>query len=311
MTSRPSLKTQIDRGLQSTADLYRTDPVAKEILAVADKETALAQKRIKRTLEICLLVHRNADFISGLVRGASITDRPQVVKDVDAALRTRDADGQEIVGFAFYDKYARDPESLRTHLREGWEKVKSRWGLMGPHKRKFVFEVFEHDKGYPQTKGSAVNWMAPSANALKEILSAWLGDVRNTDIFTSFSISMPMRNVDNIGKGWGLSVVDKNKVARRNSDPAQAQYKAMWAEVVNVLAKALDSFDQDKVHEAIKADRANITAEMSACVPKPAVGDFIDTHFEAVWDHLLDPPGGAMIKAEDNKDYRTKLSSFS
>jgi hypothetical protein len=105
--------------------------------------------------------------------------------------------------------------------------------------------------------------------------------------------------------------VDKNMVARRNSDPAQAQYKAMWAEVVNVIAKALDTFDQTKVHEAIKADRNNITNEMSACVPKPAVTEFIDQHFDAVWDHLSDPPGGAMLKAEDNKDYRAKLTSFS
>ena len=45
----------------------------------------------------------------------------------------------------------------------------------------------------------------------------------------------------------------------------------MWAEVVNVIAKALDTFDQEKVHEAIKADRDNITSEMSTCVPRPAV----------------------------------------
>ena len=32
----------------------------------------------------------------------------------------------------------------------------------------------------------------------------------------------------------------------------------MWAEVVNVIAKALDTFDQAKVHDAIKADRDNI-----------------------------------------------------
>ena len=138
---------------------------------------------------------------------------------------------------------------------------------------------------------------------------AWLGEVRNTDIFTTFSISTPMRNLDNIAKGWGMSVVDKNKATKKNSDPAQNQYKAMWAEVVNVIAKTLDTFDQDKVRDAIKADRDNITAEMSACLPKPAVVEFIDKHFDTVWDHLSDPPG-TTLKLDDNKDYRTKLTSF-
>jgi hypothetical protein len=307
----PSVKDQIDRGLQPTASIYRTDPVAREILALAEGEAGLEQKRIKRMLELCLLMHTNAAFIAGLVRTAPLTERGQVVKDIDVQLRKRDPDSQEILGFGYYDKYAREPETLRIHLQEAWEKVKSRWPHMGPHKRKFVAEVFEHDKGYPQSKGSAVNWLAPSQDTLKRSLSAWLGEVRNTDIFTTFSISMPMRNADNITKGWGMSVVDKNKVTRRNADPAQSQYKAMWAEVVNVIAKALDSFDQEKVHEAIKADRENITGEMSACVPKPAVNDFIDRHFDAVWEHLTDPPGGAMLRPEDNKDYRAKLTSFS
>ena len=61
-----------------------------------------------------------------------------------------------------------------------------------------------------------------------------------------------MRNLDNIAKSWGMSVVDKNKATRKNSDPAQNQYKAMWAEVVNVIAKTLDTFDQDQVRDAIK-----------------------------------------------------------
>ena len=76
--------------------------------------------------------------------------------------------------------------------------------------------------------------------------------MRDTDIFTTFSISTPMRNLDNIAKSWGMSVVDKNKATRKNSDPAQNQYKAMWAEVVNVIAKTLDTFDQDQVRDAIK-----------------------------------------------------------
>ena len=115
--------------------------------------------------------------------------------------------------------------------------------------------------------------------------------MRDTDIFTTFSISTPMRNADNITKGWGMAVVDKTKATKKNSDPAQNQYKAMWAEVVNVIAKTLDTFDQDKVRDAIKADRDNITAEMSACLPKPAVVEFIDKHFDTVWYHLSDPRG--------------------
>ena len=43
----PSVKDQIDRGLQPTAQIYRTDPVAKEILAIADAEAGLEKKRIK------------------------------------------------------------------------------------------------------------------------------------------------------------------------------------------------------------------------------------------------------------------------
>src|SRR6185436_11523416 len=305
----PSLKDQIDRGLKPTADIYRSDAVAKEILAIAEKESGVEKARIKRMLEIALLLHTNADFIAGLVKAAPLADRGQLVKDIDAQLRRRDPDGQEILGFGYYDKYAREPEALRVHLREAWEKVKSRWPLMGAHKRKFVSEVFEHDKGYPQTKGSATNWQAPGADLLKTSLAAWLVEVRNTDIFTTFSISTPMRNADNITKGWGMAVVDKNKATKKNSDPAQNQYKAMWAEVVNVIAKTLDTFDQEKVHDAIKADRDNITAELSTCLPKPAVVDFIDKHFDAVWDHLSDPPG-TTLKLEDNKDYRTKLTSF-
>ena len=100
-----------------------------------------------------------------------------------------------------------------------------------------------------------------------------------------------MRNADNITKGWGMAVVDKNKATKKNSDPAQNQYKAMWAEVVNVIAKTLDTFDQDQVRDAIKADRDNITAEMSASLPKPAVVEFIDKHFDTVWYHLSDPRG--------------------
>jgi hypothetical protein len=34
----PSLKDQIGRGLQPTAQIYRTDPVATEILAIAEAE---------------------------------------------------------------------------------------------------------------------------------------------------------------------------------------------------------------------------------------------------------------------------------
>ena len=304
----PSLATQLDRGLRAT-DVARNDPLAKEILGFADQESDVGQKRIKRTLEIALLVHTNADFLAGLVKAAAVPDRPQVVKDLDVELRKRDPSGQEILGFAQYDRYARDPDSLRTHLREAWDKVKTRWELMGVHKRKYVYEVFEHDKGYPQTKASAVNWLPPSQDAMKRILAAWLGEVRNSDIFTSFSIGTPMRTSDNISKGWNLSVVDKKKAVRKNSDPAQAQYKAMWAEVVNVIAKAIDTFDQDKVHAAIKTERDAITAQMSALVPKPAVTDFIDRHFDAVWDHLLDPPQ-TTLNAEDNKDYRTRLTSF-
>jgi len=137
-----SLKDQIDRGLKPTADVYRSDPTAKEILAMAEKESGLEKARIKRVLEIALLLHTNADFIAGLVKAAPLADRGPLVKDIDAQLRRRDPDGQEILGFGYYDKYAREPEALRVHLREAWEKVKSRWPLMGAHKSKFVSEVF-------------------------------------------------------------------------------------------------------------------------------------------------------------------------
>jgi len=40
-----------------------------------------------------------------------------------------------------------------------------------------------------------------------------------------------------------------------------------------------------------QADRDNITAEMSASLPKPAVVEFIDKHFDTVWYHLSDPRG--------------------
>jgi hypothetical protein len=57
-----------------------------------------------------------------------------------------DASRQEILGFGYYDKYAREAETLRLDCaRRG-------------RRSAFVSEVFEHDKRSPQSKGSAVNW---------------------------------------------------------------------------------------------------------------------------------------------------------
>ena len=36
----------------------------------------------------------------------------------------------------------------------------------------------------------------------------------------------------------------------------------------------------------------------------------IFTTFSISTPHLTNPPGGATLKADDNKDYRTKLASF-
>lgn len=243
---------------------------------VADDK--LAQKRVKRLLQILLGLNQCADWIVNLVEDAPRgTERLGRVAKLDRALQLKldPAEGQELFGNLSYSVFANDTRSLREHCTVGWEAVQKGWaGLSDDQKKHFVGQVFIHDKGYPQTTQAALNYRKAEDVDVEDIVLKVLVAETNTDPYTAMGGGSHGGSRGSIIKNGWAKASDKEK-------------DYMWATLIYQIGDAMDTQDGDAVISKLSQKRSQVVNILQNYVPRQAAEEFVDKRGKAAWDKMM------------------------
>ena len=290
------------------------DATSKEIVDLVGTKDKVTKDRVIRVLKIFRDMHTNAQAIAAILTeltpNTTASEKTKITAQLDEALRKRDPDGTDLLAAANYARFGASPSALRDYLMQGWQTVKGRWpGLNDRAKVKLIEAVFEHDKGYPQSLQSALTFVPPEDFDLAGAMMAILFDGRNTDIFTGWSINRSISTSQNLSTGWSLAIVDSDGQKKRNNDPKFNLYKNMWGSILYRLAKAIDDYDPGQLKAQLVADRAAFVQSFSGILPAKDVDDFLDNHFDAAWDMIMNPKDVVRIPPshESVKGYREAI----
>lgn len=274
-SGRPeSLDTVAAKIGQIGATKMATEPVAGDVIRQVGND-ALAQGRVKRTLKVMVSLHSGADWIGNVVEEAPVPKRLTRIAALDTALRYKglDPDGQEVFGSLNHGVLASNRQRLVDHCTQGWNVVKTKWTtLSDPEKRHFISEVFEHDKGYPQSVQSAVNYVRPVENTLEAVLLKILYSSGNTNPYTS-GPSATAELGDRIKAGWATAKDDEKDL--------------MWFTLLTRIGNELNTHDRDQILSKLTQNRRDVVDQLSTFVPRQAAEAFVDRRGGEAWDKFM------------------------
>jgi hypothetical protein len=256
-----------------------SEPIATNIVLRVGTDS-LAQNRAKRMLRIVLALHSGAEMIANMVFETPAANRRSRILAVDNALRAQDPEGQEILSNLNHATFSADRVRLMKHCSQGWDTVKMKWGtLTDDYKQHFIDEVFMHDKGYPQTLQSVLNYVKPDDQSMDLVLINILQGPTGTDPYsgigsTKTDVTMGQR----IRDGWSGAALDKKAT--------------MWVLLMTRIANEMGiNLQQDdainKIVAELTANRQDVVEQLSNFVPQDAARDFVDHSAKDSWEMIM------------------------
>jgi hypothetical protein len=272
-TPDQSINNVANKIWQTGTQKIGAEPIAGEILMKAGTDP-LAQKRVKRMLNIFLSLNSCADMVANLVDEAPSNKRLARIAAVDNALRAQDPEGQEMLGALNHATLSADRNRLLTQCTQGWTTVKTKWStLTDDYKVHFLKEIFEHDKGYPQSVQSAVNYVRPDQLSMSAVLLNILYRGGNTDIYSGMSSSTSMETGARIKAGWAGADKDKRNM--------------MWFTLMTMIGGALNTHDGDVIVKKLADNRKDVVEQLSSFVPPKDAEAFVDGGAKDAWDKFM------------------------
>jgi predicted RNA-binding Zn-ribbon protein involved in translation (DUF1610 family) len=268
-------------GQMGTAKV-QSESTANAILANTGSDP-LAQMRVKRLLRIMLFLHSGAEMIANLVFEATPPRRRDRIQAVDNALRGQDpgeGGGQEILGNLNYTDLSADKKRLVLHCSQGWEATKRKWATLPPdYRAHFIQDLFEHDKGYPQTLRSALNYIKPEDQSMDLALINILQSSCGMDPYTGKGTSQTdITWGERIRDGWAGSSPDGRKM--------------MWATFMAKIANAMSiNLAQANAGAAIvaqlQANRDDVVEQLGNFIAEDTALDFVNASALTSWTAIM------------------------
>jgi hypothetical protein len=273
MKAEESLGSVARKIMQNGETKMAGEPVAISILGSFPNTNAMGKDRAKRLIRLLVGVHGGADWCVNVMKEAPTPSRVKRIAALDNALRAQDPEGQEILGNLNHGTLAGNPDSVGNHCKQGWDAIKTKWPtLSDPEKRLFAKDVFEHDKGLPQTVQSALNFVPPNQVTLDGVLMRVLFNNTNTDPYTSNS-SASSDLGSKIQAGW----------ATANDN----QKKTMWFNLMYKIGEAFNLDDGPAIVSKLQANRQDVVNHLQNYVPQLAAERFVDVDARAAWTFIM------------------------
>lgn len=143
----PGLKKP-NLNIQTPGDIIRFIRTVSSKEACGWKGMQQDEKRVTNRLFIACAMHDNAQYLYEKLQPRTYW---QLIQELDAALKDKwDVAGGLIGGIADYKRYANKPQELRTYAKQAMKETNAIWPKLQTEedKEKYLYYVFEHEKGY-------------------------------------------------------------------------------------------------------------------------------------------------------------------
>jgi hypothetical protein len=273
MKSEESLGSVAKKIMQNGETKMAGEPVAISILGSIPITNQMGKDRAKRLIRLLVGVHGGADWCVNVMKDAPTPNRVKRIAALDNALRAQDPEGQEILGNLNHGTLAGNPDSVGGHCKQGWDTIKTKWPTLDDaEKRLFTKDVFEHDKGLPQTVQSALNFVPPAQVSMDGVLMRVLFNNSNTNPYTSQS-SQSGDLGSKIQAGWPTA----------NDD----QKKTMWFNLMYKIGEAFNLDDGGTIAAKLQQHRQDVVGQLENYVPRQAAERFVDVDARAAWTFIM------------------------